>query len=233
MRVRQFGPDVLGGRRRNVIRSADVVWRLRSAGVARGALRWLGRACVAALCVVVAITAFLVWVSGHPLAWSVVGCLFGALPLAGLLTTVAVWSRAAVAAGPSWVGVRIVRRWRVVDLGRVRAVSLAGGGTAGFSGFGSGGGARRPGGPGPWGNTGTGGTLIVLEDDAGARIDLDVAALGAGVADVVAQGLGADATIDPDAAAVLDRARGHAPRAGEPPVADRSPAPDGPWDERA
>jgi len=240
MRAKQdSGSDVRRpGRRRGLLRQADVVWRARDAGFARAVLRWLGRACAIALAVVFVVTAFLVWVFGHPLALSIVGCLFAALPLAGLAVTGAVWLRAAVVAGPRWVGVRLVRRWRVVDLDQVRAVRLAGGGGtgpggfggfggfSGFGGFGGFGGSGGSGGPGLgrgfWvvgsaggsgssrqGGPGLGfpGSRIVLEDESGAHVDLALDALGSGVADVLAYGLGPDARVEPDAAAVLQESR--------------------------
>jgi hypothetical protein len=81
-------------------------------------------ACLGILGIVALITAFLVWVSGHPVAWSVVGFLFAAAPLTGLLLALGVGLRAAVAAGPGWIGVRILRHWSVLDLGQVRTVRM-------------------------------------------------------------------------------------------------------------
>ena len=98
------------------------------------------------LAVVALVTGFFVWVFGHPVAWSVIGCLFAAVPLAVLVFAAGVGARGAVGAGPRWVGIRIFRRWRIVDLGDVRAVRLAGGSGhgpggafGGLSGDGSGG----------------------------------------------------------------------------------------------
>ncbi len=242
-----------------------MVWRLRQADAPRAVLRWLVRGCGAALAVVFLVTVFLVWLVGHPVAMSILGCLFAAVPLAGLVLAVAVWLRAAVAAGPQWIAVRFVRRWRVVDLGRVRAVRLAGSGFPGAgpaAGPGSGGGSFRsgPGDPGfgfapgagagggfgPGSGAGFGGFggfgsglavlgfgggfggggsghgtgsshtgavttggagRIVIEDASGAQIDLILDALGSGIADVVARGIGADTRVDPDAAAVLEATR--------------------------
>jgi hypothetical protein len=100
------------------------------------------------LAVVALITGFFVWVFGHPVAWSVIGCLFAALPLAVLVSAAGVGARGAVGAGPRWVGIRVFRRWRGVELGDVRAVHLVGGpgdgrggplGGFGVGGFGGGG----------------------------------------------------------------------------------------------
>jgi len=171
-----------------------MVWPLRRAGAARALLRWLGRMCGIALAIVFVVTVCFVWAFGHPLAMSVVGCLFAALPLAGLGLAAAVWWRATVAAGPRWIGVRFVRRWRVVDLGQVRAVHLAGGELPGFAWFG---GTAR----------GRAGGRVVLEDEFGTRLDVDLDALGAGMADVLVEGLPPDALVDPEAAGALDEAR--------------------------
>jgi hypothetical protein len=101
------------------------------------------------LAVVALITGFFVWVFGHPVVWSVIGCLFAAIPLAAIVFAIGVGARGAVGAGPRWVGIRIFRRWRVVDLGDVRAVRLAGGGGAGPGGaFGGSGGDGVAGGGG-------------------------------------------------------------------------------------
>ena len=113
------------------------------------------------LAVVLVITVFFVWAFGHPVAWSIVGSLFGAAPLAALLLALGVAARGAIAAGPGWVGVRVVTRWRVIDLGQVRVVRL-GGNQAGGSGSGSTGRFGGPdgfGGPNHFGGTGNFGDL--------------------------------------------------------------------------
>jgi len=174
----------------------DVVWRLRQSRLVRGALRSIAVACLGMLAVVALFTLFFVWAFGHPVAWSVVGCLFAALPLAGLVLTVGVGLRAAVAAGPRWVAVRILRGWRVVDLGQVRVVRLADDGPVpgfAFSGWGG------------FGGPGSGGRALVLEDAAGRRVDIGVDALESGLVDVVRQGLGPDVEVDPAAARALGR----------------------------
>src|SRR5271170_447817 len=103
-------------------RRPEVTWRLRRSPVLRQVLWSIARICAVLVAVVVFITAALVELSGHAVAWSVIGFLFAAAPLAGLVGAVAVTLRAAMAAGPGWIGVRIVRRWRVIDLGQVRTV---------------------------------------------------------------------------------------------------------------
>ncbi len=170
----------------------------------RVALRWVATACLGLLAFVALVTVFFVWAFGHPVAWSVVGCLFAAPPLAALALVVAVGLRAVVAAGPGWIGVRVVGRWRVVDLAQVRVVRMADDGP--LPGFGFGFGSPETGGvPGghPRGGIPGVGRALVLEDSAGRRVDIGVEALGQGLADVVRRGLGPDASVDPDAARAL------------------------------
>jgi len=209
-------------------RRPDAVWRLRRSPLVRAALGWVAKICVAMLVVVFAITVFLVWAFGHALAWSVIGCLFGALPLAGLVLTIGVGLRAAVAAGPGRIAVRFFGRWRVVDLGQVRAVRLGDqGGFGGFSSFGGGnfggfgfgglGGVGRqgPGGGGAGGAGGAGGRTLVFEDVHGQRVEIGVEALDAGLAAVVREGLSPDAEIDVGAARALGRgSQGDTPEQG-------------------
>jgi hypothetical protein len=192
----------------------------------RGALRSIVAVCLGMLAVVACVTVFLVWAFGHPVAWSVIGFLFAAVPLTGLCLAVGVGLRAAVAAGPRWVGVRILGRWRVVDLGEVRVVRLAEDGPFRGFGFGAPGGLRPFGGPGGLGGPGLGsggpggrgpasgdpagpagrggGGVLVLEDEHGGRVDIGLDALGSGLAEVVRRGLGPDVDIDEAAARVLD-----------------------------
>ncbi len=240
MRVRQQGS---GNATSGVPGRPDAVWRLRRSPLVRAALGWVTRVCVGMLAVVAIITLLFVWAFGHPLAWSVIGCLFALLPLAGLVLTVAVGLRAAVVAGPGRVGVRFLGRWRIVDLGQVRVVRLADQSFPGFGGFsrfgaggsggaigpgggiGSGGigGPRGPGGPGGRSPTvweggseggGPGGRALVFEDDHGGRVEIGIDALDAGLVEVVREGLAPDAVIDPEAARALGRAAGTgAPRA--------------------
>jgi hypothetical protein len=141
-----------------VRRRPDAIWRLRRSPLVRTALFWVVKACVAMLAVVLVITLFFVWAFGHPLAWSIIGCLFALLPLAGLVLTVGVGLRAAVVAGPGRIAVRFFGRWRVVDLGQVRAVRLGDqgpfGGSGGLRGFGTFGSAGGFGGFGGFGGAG-------------------------------------------------------------------------------
>jgi hypothetical protein len=197
------------------------------------------------LAVVALFTLFFVWAFGHALVWSVIGCLFAVLPLTGLILAVGVGLRAAVAAGPGRIAIRFLGRWRVVDLGQVRAVRLSDQGPfggfgdfGGFGGLGGGGGGGRfggfpalgglggsgpssPGGPSGSGDGGTGGRSLVLEDVHGGRVQIGVDALDAGLAAVVREGLAPDAEVDPDAARALGSGSGEhtsrlAPRAPEP-----------------
>jgi hypothetical protein len=157
----------------------------------------------------------------------VIGCLFAALPLLGLVLALGVGVRAAVAVGPGRIAVRFFGRWRVVDLGQVRAVRLGDqspfggfgfrfgggglggpggpGGLGGLGGFGAFGGFGGPGpaGPGGRGGTGAGGRSLVFEDVHGQRVEIGVDALDAGLAAVVRDGLAPDAVIDVDAARAL------------------------------
>lgn len=148
----------------------------------------IARICAVLVAVVVLITAALVEISGHPVAWSVIGFLFAAAPLAGLAGALAVALRAAMAAGPGWIGVRFVRRWRVIDLGQVRTVRFVD--TAGFGRFGGfGGGFAAP--------------RVVLEDAGGATVEIGLDALDAPIGDMLRHGFGPDTQIDPDAARAL------------------------------
>lgn len=214
IRPRRSGNGTAG-----VARRPDVVWRLRRSPLVRAALGWVAKICVAMLGVVAVMTLFFVWAFGHPLAWSVIGCLFAVLPLTGLILTIGVGLRAAVVAGPGRIAVRFFGRWRVVDLGQVRAVRFADGtsmgGFGGFGGFGSFGGpggfsgfgGARFGGPGGSGG-GAGGRALVFEDVHGGRVEIGVDALDAGLAEVVREGLGPDVVIDADAAGALGRSSG-------------------------
>ena len=205
------------------------------------------KACVAMLAVVAIVTGFFVWAFGHPVAWSVIGVLFAALPLAGLVLALGVGLRAATAAGPGWLAVRFFGRWRVVDLGQVRAVRLVdgglfpglgggafrafgsfggpgggGGGPAAFGGFGLGGFGRPGAGPGSGGPGGVGpqggGGSLVFEDPYGGRVQISVDSLE-GLADMVRGGLAPGAVIDVDAARVLERGTGAGAGSGTGPIA--------------
>src|SRR5580692_1129014 len=100
----------------------ETVWKLRRSPLVRAAIGWVAKVCVGMLAVVFVITLFFVWAFGHALAWSIIGCLFAALPLAGLVLALGIGLRAAVAAGPGRIAVRFFGRWRVVELGQVRDV---------------------------------------------------------------------------------------------------------------
>ncbi len=215
-------------------RRPDAVWRLRQSPFARAALFWIAKICAGLLAVVFLVTLFFVWAFGHPVAWSVIGCLFGALPLAGLVATIGVGLRAAVTAGPGRIAIRFIGRWRVVDLGQVRVVRLGDqgpfGGMGGFANFG---GPGRFGGPGGFGGSGpfgpgggaggAGGRTLVFEDVKGQRVEIGVDALEAGLGAVVREGLGPDVVIDVEAARALgtgsrpDNARDHGDGGGDDP----------------
>jgi hypothetical protein len=200
-------------------RRPDAVWRLRRSPLVRAALAWVAKICGAMLAIVFLITIFFVWAFGHPVAWSVIGCLFAALPLAGLVLAVGVGLRAAVVVGPGRIAVRFFGRWRVIDLGQVRAVRLGdqgpfggAGGLRGFGGFGGPGGfsfgafgVPGPGGDGGYGGGRGGARTIVFEDVNGERVEIGLDALDAGLAATVREGLGPDVDIDPDAARALGR----------------------------
>ena len=118
-------------------------------------------------------------------------------PLVGLLVCLGVRRRAAVAAGPGWVGVRFLRRWRVLDLSDVRVVRVS---------------APRPF-AGPLGVP-SGEPQLLLEDAEGHHLEIGAGALAPGIAEAVIEGLGPEVAIDPDAAAMLERAEDHGPDVG-------------------
>ncbi|HVM63543.1 MAG TPA: hypothetical protein VMU14_01690 [Acidimicrobiales bacterium] len=188
------------------------VWPFRRSLTVRSAIRIGTLACLVALGLVVVFTAFLIAVFGHPLGLGIVGALFALGPLAGLLVCVGVSRRAAVAAGPGWVGVRLLRRWRVLDLGAVRSVRVS---------------APRPF-AGPLGVP-SGEPQLLLEDAEGHQLEIGAGALAPGIAETVIEGLGPDAAVDADAAALLQRAE-NAEEGGE---AGDGRAGDGGDDQRA
>jgi hypothetical protein len=218
----------------------EVVWRLRRSRFLRRALRSIVVACLALLGVVTLITVLLVWELGHPVALGVIGFFFAVLPLSGLLLALGVGLRGAVAAGPRWIGVRIIGRWRVIDLGDVRAVRL--GTETPLGGFGPFGGRTYyafrggrwspatdgvhghdgPTGPGVGGQAARLGGALVFEDASGHRIDVELDALGSGLADVVRRGLGPGVDIDPGAARALEDA-GRLGRSSDATDDDRPP----------
>jgi hypothetical protein len=164
-------------------------WPFRHSMAVRTALRLGALACLVALGLVVLFTAFLVAVFGHALGLAVVGGLFALGPVLGLLVCLGVHWRAAVAAGPGWVGVRFLRRWRVLDLSDVRVVRV---------------GTPRPF-AGPFGVP-SGEPQLLLEDGSGHQLEIGAGALAPGIAETVIEGLGPQAAVDPQAAAMLERA---------------------------
>jgi hypothetical protein len=173
------------------------IWPFRRSLTVRAGLRIGAIACTVALLVVVLFTAVLVAVFGHPLGLSIIGALFAIGPLVGLLVCLGVSRRAAVAAGPGWVGVRFLRRWRVLDLSEVKLVRVS---------------APRPF-AGPLGVP-SGEPQLLLEDAGGHRLEIGAGALAPGIAETVIEGLGPDAAIDADAAALLERAEHDEPDGG-------------------
>jgi hypothetical protein len=184
---------------------ADVVWRLRRSPIVMAALLWVAKVCAVMLTVIAIFTLLFVWALGHPLVWSVIGGLFAVLPLTALVLAIGIGLRAAVAAGPGRVGIRFLRRWRVIDLGQVRAVRLADQGPfGGLGGFGGPGGFPGFGGPHGSRGGGEGGRTLVFEDAHGGRVQIGMDALDSGLAEVVREGLSPDADIDPEAARALE-----------------------------
>jgi hypothetical protein len=175
--------------RRGLPGKPTALWPFRRSLTVRAGLRIGALASVVALALVVMFTALLVYVFGHPLGLSIVGALFAALPLLGLLVCLGVGRRAAVAAGPGWVGVRFLRRWRVLDLSEVRVVRV--GAPRSFAG--------------PLGVP-SGEPQLHLEDAQGRMLEIGAGALAPGIAEAVIEGLGPEAAIDPEAAAMLERA---------------------------
>jgi hypothetical protein len=165
------------------------LWPFRRSAAVRAALRVGVVACLVALTLVVLFTAFLVAVFGHPVGLWIVGALFALGPLAGLLVCLGVSRRAAVAAGPGWVGLRLLRHWRVLDLDSVRSVRVAA--PRSFAG--------------PLGVP-SGEPQLLLEDGSGHRLEIGAGALAPGIAEAVIEGLGPEAAVDADAAALLQRA---------------------------
>jgi hypothetical protein len=94
-----------------------------------------------------------------------------------------------VAAGPGWVGLRLLRHWRVLDLATVRSVRV--GTPRSFAG--------------PLGVP-SGEPQLLLEDASGHRLEIGAGALAPGIAEAVIEGIGPEAAVDPDAAALLQRA---------------------------
>ena len=177
-------------------RPTEAIWAFRRAPLVRRVLRVVTAVLAATLAFVAVMTLLFIAAFGHPDVWVTVGLFFAVVPAVLLVLAVLVGLRAAVAAGPGWVGVRMVRRWRTVDLGDVRRVRVAA--RTALPGVAY----QRAGGfPGA---AGLAAPSLVFEDEAGHTIDIGVDALGSGVGDVVRHGLGPDAVIDVDAQELLD-----------------------------
>lgn len=175
--------------RRGLPSTPTALWPFRRSVTVRAGLRIGALASATALVLVVLFTALLVFAFGHPLGLSIVGALFAAVPLLGLIVCLGVSRRAAVAAGPGWVGVRFVRRWRVLDLSEVKVVRV--GAPRSFAG--------------PLGVP-SGEPQLHLEDGEGRMLEIGAGALAPEIAEAVIEGLGPDVSIAPEAAALLERA---------------------------
>lgn len=165
-----------------------MVWPFRRSWFVRRFLGSVAKVCAVLVGVCAVVTLLFVAAFGHPLLWSLVGVTFALLPLFALLVVASVHVRGAVVAGRGWVGVRVLRRWRLVDLGSVRAVRVV------------------PGAPfGPFGARSNSGRTVLLEDDEGRSVGLDIDAMDPAFADVVRDGLGSGVAIDAEARAALGR----------------------------
>ena len=169
-------------------RRADVVWPLRRLWLVRRLLTRTAAVLAAMVAVLAAIGAALAAAFGHPVVWAVIGFVLGVVPLAGLIVVLLLGGRAGVAAGPGWIGLRLLGRWRTLDLGQVRSVRLS------DESWLPGGLAR-----------GAGHTLL-LEGESGDRIPIAVSMLDVGLGDVLRRGLGPGAVIDAEAQQVLGEA---------------------------
>lgn len=187
----------------------DIVWPLRRSWFVRRVVGTISRVCLVSLAVVAAISWLFVEAFGHPDVWAVVGLLFGAVPFTVLVLTLGARQRAAVAAGPGWIGVRVFGPWRTIDLGDVRAVRVADG-TPGAGWGGGFVGAR-------FGSAAVAGRSVVIEGGDGQLIDVGADAWEAGIGDVVRRGLGPAAVVDPGAGSRPGTTAGGDPGEASPP----------------
>jgi hypothetical protein len=95
-------------------------WSLGRSVLGARILGSVARACALLLVVVLTFTLLFVAAFGHAAVWIAVGSVFGVLPLLVLAVSLGVRWRAAVATGPGWVGMRVVRRWHTIPVGGVR-----------------------------------------------------------------------------------------------------------------
>lgn len=171
---------------------ARVVWPLRLSAVARQLMNFVTQLCLAITILVAVITAGLTAVTGHPLLWSLIGLVFAAAPITGLVLALSVRYRAVLAAGPGWIGVRVVRKWRIVDLRKVIRVGVA-----------------DPSPRSPFSPTALGGRALLLEDATGAQVRVDLDALGHGIDEILSEGLAPEASLDAEAYEILRPSDGH------------------------
>ena len=169
-------------------RRPDVVWPLRRLRFVRQLLTRAAELLVGILAVLAVIGAVLAALFGHPAVWAVIGFVLGLVPLVALILVLLFGGRAGVAAGSGWVGLRLVGRWQILDLDRIRRVRIS------DDGWLPGGFAR-----------GAGHTLL-LEGDSGDRISIAASMLDTGLGDVLRRGLGSGAVIDAEAQQVLQDA---------------------------
>jgi hypothetical protein len=138
----------------------ETVFPVRRSWAVRRAIDWVAWLCIGLIAFCAAVTLFFVAAFGHPLAMAVIGFAFAFVPLIVLASAVAVRWRGAVTAGRGRVGIRVLNRWRTVDVGGVRTVRFSG------SPFGAGGGTDV--GPARWGRvgwTGPGGDWVEADGD--------------------------------------------------------------------
>ncbi len=104
----------------------DVIYPVRRSWMVRRALGWVALVCVGIIAFCALVTALFVAAFGHPLAMSIIGFFFALVPITLLGSVVALQARGAVTAGRGGVGFRLFRRWRLFDVGSVRAVRVVG-----------------------------------------------------------------------------------------------------------
>jgi hypothetical protein len=101
-----------------------MVWPVRRSWFVRRALGWVAWVCLGLIAFCALVTALFVAAFGHPLAMSIIGLFFAFIPIVVLATAVGVHTRGSVAAGRGWVGFRLFRRWRGVDMGSIRTIRV-------------------------------------------------------------------------------------------------------------
>lgn len=133
-----------------------MVWPVRRSWFVRRALGWVAWVCAGLIAFCALVTALFVAAFGHPLAMSIIGLCFAFIPIVVLATAVGVHARGSVAAGRGWVGFRLFRRWRGVDVGSIRTVRVTSRPVDGADGFGAAWFGTSDFGPTDFGRTGVG-----------------------------------------------------------------------------